>query len=397
MTTVTHLEYDPLSPSMQADPYPCYASLRQHNPIHWNERVQAWVVARHADILGLLRDPRWSSNYFNTDPAIGQKQAVGQQPWHVLLFMDAPEHTRLRRVVTKGFSPQRIESLGVYASGVVTQLLDSFQSRDEIDLISEFAAPLSLKVLARLLGVPDNDVPIIAQSAHALSSIIDWAPSAQPLTDVQECVSEFTPYLLHLVEQKRREPGDDLMSVLIQRAKERKIRYLDVVSTAILILAAGHVTSTHMLGNGVLALLRARPALKACQSGRYSSLRIVDELLRFDGPVQATPRTALADMEFGGHAIRRGDLALALLGSANRDSAVFVEPDKIDPGRRSGFAVSFGGGPHFCIGAELGRTTGAIALENLLRRYPRLQLPAQDLSWNPTITQHGLTALRIAL
>lgn len=395
--TVTLLEYDPTSPTVRADPYPVYAGLRQHNPIHWNERVHGWVVARHADVVAMLRDPRWSSNYSNSDPAYAERHDAARQPWNVLLFMDPPEHTRLRRAAGRGFGPQSIRDLGAYADAVVTQLLDSFRGREEIDLIYEFAAPLSLKVLARLLGVPDEDVPVIARSAHALSGLIDWAPSDEPLDDVRGCVAELAPYLLSLVERKRREPGDELLSVLTRSARERKIRHLDVVATATLVLAAGHVTSTHMIGNGVLALLRDRAAFAACLSGRYTSLQIIDELLRFDAPVQATPRTALAEMELGGRTIRRGDLALALLGSANRDGSVFAEPDSIDFGRRGGPPVSFGVGPHYCIGAELGRTTGSVALKHLLRRHPRLRLPEQELSWRPTITQHGLTALRVGL
>ena len=398
-TMVSHLHYDPTSPLVQADPYPYYASLRAHDPVQWNGRLQVWVVSRHPDVVGMLRDPRWSSNYLNSllDGDDLEQLSMSRPSWRILLFMDAPEHTQLRRVVAMSFDALMIADLGAYARAVAIELLNSFRGRDEIDLISEFATPLPLRVLARLLGVPDNDLAIITESAHELSGLVDWTPSAEALDRAGDRGAALTPYLLHLVEQKRREPGDDLVSALVQQAKQRKIRYLDVVSTAILMLAAGHVTSTHMLGNGVLALLRDRQALETCQSGRHPSLQIVDELLRFDGPVQVTPRTALADIELGGQTIRRGDMALGLLGSANRDSSVFVDPDRVDPGRRTGLAASFGSGPHFCVGASLARVTGAVALEELLGRYARLGLPQQRLQWKPTTTQRGLTALRVTL
>jgi cytochrome P450 len=279
----------------------------------------------------MLRDPRWSSNFNQVlDPASVEKPDVFQRSGWVMLFMDAPEHAHLRRMVAKQFDPQKIANLATYARAVVSQLLDAFEGHDEIDLISEFAEPLSLRVLTRLLGVPDKDVAIVAENAHELSRLVDWAPSVTPLENMRDCGAALIPYLWNLVAQKRRESGDDLVSALVQQVKERKIHYLDVVSTAILMLAAGHVTSTHMLGNGVLALLQDRHSLEACKSGRYKTVRIVDELVRFDGPVQASPRTALTDMELGGQAIRRGEKGLALLGSANRDGSVFADPDKIN-------------------------------------------------------------------
>ena len=397
MDAVPDLNYDPTSPLVQANPYPCYASLRAYDPVQWNEHVQAWVVSRYSDVVGMLRDPRWSSNFQILDPASVEKLNAFQQSGRVMLFMDAPEHAHLRRMVAKRFDAQKIAELTSYAQALVIQFLDSFAGRDEIDLISEFSAPLSLRVLARLLGVPDKDLAIIAESADTLSGLVDWAPNVETLESVRNSGAALIPYLLTLVEQKRREPGDDLVSALVQQAKERKIRYADVVSTAILMLAAGHVTSTHILGNGVLALLQNGRSLEAGRSGRYQMGRIVDELLRFDGPVQASPRTALVDMELGGQAIRRGDKALALLGSANRDNSVFAEPDSIILDRRNALSVGFGSGPHFCIGAELARATVSVALGNLLGRYPELRLPEQALKWKSTITQRGLTALRIAL
>jgi cytochrome P450 len=399
MTMAPHLHYDPTSPSVQADPYPYYARLRAHDPVQWNERLQVWVISRHPDVMGMLRDPRWSSNYLNSvlNSEDLAELRVKQSAWHVLLFMDAPEHTEMRRAVAKSFDAPMVGDLGTYARNLAIELLDSFRGRDEIDLMGEFAVPLLLRVIARLLGVPDNDLAIIAESAHELSGLVDWTPSAEALNRAGNRGAALTPYLFGLIEQKRRAPGKDLVSALVQQAKQRRIRYLDVVSTAVLMVAAGHVTSTHMIGNGMLALLRDRQAFEACKSGRYPTSQIVEELLRFDAPVQATPRTALANFELGGRNIRRGDMALGLIGSANRDSSAFIEPDRLDPGRHTGIAASFGGGPHFCVGAPIARVVGAVALEELWRRYPQIQLSQQELKWKPTITQRGLTTLRVAL
>lgn len=398
MGTTPSIDYDPTSPHVQADPYPYYARLREHAPLQWNEHIHAWVVSRHPDVVEMLRDSRWSSNYIGrgVDLALRKKLDI-QRLGQVLLFMDAPDHTKLRRAVSKGFESTRLAQLAVYTRATATQMLDDFRGRDEVDLISEFAAPLSLRVLARLLGVPDSDLSVIEDSAHDLSRLVDWTPSVEALDGVRKRAAILAPYLRNLIEHKRREPGDDLISTLIEQIRQHKMRYVDIISTTILLLAAGHVTSTHMIGNGVLALLKDPKALEECRSERYPMVRVVEELLRYDSPVQATPRSALEDIELHGQVIRRGEIGLALLGSANRDPSAFVEPDRIDPGRRNVFALSFGSGPHFCIGAELGRATGAIALEFLLGRYPNLRLADQVLKWTPTVTQHGLTALRVAL
>jgi cytochrome P450 len=203
------------------------------------------------------------------------------------------------------------------------------------------------------------------------------------------------PFFARVVQEKRRQPGDDLISALVHEAKQRRLRYSDIVSTAILLLAAGHVTSTHMVGNGVLGLLRTPAVLAAWKGGRYQTAQVLGELLRFDAPVQVTPRTAVADMVVGGRDNRRGQMALGLHGSANRDDRVFPDADTLDPGRRPGHALSFGAGAHFCVGALLARATGAATFATLFECRPNLRLADEPLQWMPTTTQRGLAVLNV--
>ncbi len=400
---VSHLDYDPTLPAVQADPYPYYASLRAEAPVLWHERLHVWVLSRHADVLGLLRDARWSSNYLNTVPDADAGATPGatpgakpRQPWQVLLFMDSSEHSQLRRVITRMLDERLIASLAAHARTVAIDLLDRVRDQDRFDLINDFSAPLSLRVLTRLLGVADEDLPLIAEKAGELSRLLDWSPSPTPLSRAADAGTSLIPFFLRVVEHKRRHPGDDLISALVDEARQRKLRYSDIVSTAILLLAAGHVTSTHMVGNGALALLRTPPLLDAWKAGRYQTAQVLEELLRFDPPVQTTPRTALTDMVVGGQEICRGQMALGLHGSANRDSSVFADADTLDPGRRAGRSLSFGAGPHFCIGAALARATGAMTFDTLIERCPNLHLVDEPLRWMPTVTQRGLVTLSVA-
>ena len=394
--TVSHLDYDPTSPAVQADPYPYYASLRAHAPVLWHEGLNVWVFSRHADVSSMLRGASWSSNYLNTIPADGPEPAAADRhPWHVLLFMDSKEHVQLRRVIANVLDARLVASLAAQARLAATELLVGLRARPRFDLINEFSAPLSLRVLTRLLGVADADLPLIAAKAGELSRLLDWSPSPAPLGRAAEAGLSLVSFFARVVEEKRRHPGDDLISALVDEAKQRRIRYRDIVSTAILLLAAGHVTSTHMVGNGVLALLRQPAVFDAWKSGRYQTAQVLEELLRFDAPVQVTPRTALADMTVGGQTIRRGQMALGLHGSANRDSRVFPDPDTLDPGRRSGHSLSFGAGAHFCVGAVLARATGAVTLDALIECCPHLRLADEPLQWMPTVTQRGLAVMNV--
>jgi hypothetical protein len=389
--------YDPTSPAVQADPYPYYASLRVHAPVQWHAGLNVWIFSRHDDVFSMLRDSRWSSNYLNSIPADGsERDAAERQPWHVLLFMDSKEHHQLRRVIANVLDARLIGSLAAQSRLVATELLDRVRGRPTFDLINEFSAPVSLRILTRLLGVADSDLPVIAEKAGVLSRLLDWSPSPAPLKRAADAGLALIPFFARVVQEKRSHPGDDLISALVDEAKRRRLRYSDIVSTAILLLAAGHVTSTHMVGNGVLALLRAPAILDAWKSGRYQTAQVLDELLRFDAPVQVTPRTALVDLAVGGRNIRRGQMALGLHGSANRDGSVFPDPDTLDPGRRTRNALSFGAGAHFCVGAVLARATGAAMFDTLIERCPNLRLADEPLQWMPTVTQRGLAILNVS-
>jgi cytochrome P450 len=377
----------------QDQPYPGYAALRNHDPVHWSERLQAWLVSRHADVLHILSDPRWSSNYLNSgvDAGLAPRPAPP-----LLLFMDGPEHLRLRHIVSHHVNAL-LPVIRAEAEISVSLLLDAFHECSDIDFASEFAAPFSTRILGTLLGVPHSDLTFVANTARKISPLIDWTRDLTTFVQAQDEIAQFLPYLRDLLRHKRCRPGVDLVSFLAGQARGREIGYSDVVFVAILMLAAGHVTSVHMLCNGLLALLRHPHVVEGLASAAYAPSHVVEEVLRFDAPVQATPRTALVDLDLAGTRIQRGETALALLGSANRDGSVVTNPDLLDPARQWRRTMSFGAGPHYCLGAGVARTIGEVALGRLLGRYPHLRLAEQSLDWRPTLTQHGLTALQVRI
>jgi cytochrome P450 len=387
-----YFEYPFAAGASQDHPYPGYAALRTHDPVHWSERLQAWLVSRHADVLRILCDPRWSSNYLNSGVEAGLAPRSASP--RVLLFMDGPEHLRLRRIVSHHVNAL-LPVIRAEAETSVSLLLDGFRECSDIEFASEFAAPLSTRILGTLLGVPHSDLTLVASTARKISPLIDWTRDVTALGQAQYEIAQFTPYLLNLLRHKRRRPGLDLISSLAGQARGRAIGYSDVIFVAILIMAAGHLTSVHMLSYGLLALLRQPHVIESLASAAYAPSHVVEEVLRFDAPVQATPRTALVDLDLAGTRIRRGETALALLGSANRDGSVVPNPDLVDPARQLRGTMSFGAGPHYCLGAGVARTIGEVAFGRLLTRYPRLRLAEQSLKWRPTLTQHGLTALRV--
>jgi cytochrome P450 len=381
------------SGTSHSDPYPGYAALRTNAPVYWSNKLQAWLVSRRADVQSMLNDPRWSSNFLNSRTA-----EVAQTPAspRVLLFMDGPDHLRLRRAVSHHVNAL-LPMIRAEVQESVSLLLEGLSNASEMEFASEFASPLATRVLAALIGIPDSDLARLASTAQKMTPLIDWTREGTALDHAQQEIVQFTPYLLDLLRYKRRHPGNDLVSLLNEDARSRTIGYSDIILITILMIAAGHLTSVHMLCNGLLAILRHAHVIDGYAAAAFTPAAILEEVLRFDAPVQATPRTALVDLELGGKMIRRGDIALALLGSANRDESIFPDPDSLDPGRKWRGTMSFGVGPHCCLGAGVARTMGEVAFAHLLAGYPNLHLAKQSLSWRPTLTQHGLAALRVRL
>ncbi len=402
MSDISPPIYVPSDPSTRRNPYPVYATLRERAPVSWSESLGAWVIAKHADVSRMLRDPNWSSNYFNTvlDEEKRSRMESEQGPGSILLFMDGSQHARIRRALARSVDTKMMTRLSEYATTCAAELVFELAGEgvdDDVDLIERYAMRLPLRLLAKLIGIPDSDVPTLSPDAVGLANMVDWNPSPNAIGSAAAIANTLQPYFFELMKEKRKSPADDLMSRLVGEAIDRNLRYQDIVSICLLIVAAGQMTSTHMIGNGTLALLCDEHARRSFVARAADTREVVEELLRFDNPVQLTPRAALSDIEFSGVRIQRGDLALGLIGSANRDPEAFPSPDRLNFARRKNESLSFGLGPHYCFGMQLAKIVGKAAFEALIFAFPGMRLSADALEWRPTLTQRGLWSLPVRL
>jgi cytochrome P450 len=387
-----------MSPAFREDPYPHYERFRGPDPL-LRVADTIWFALGHAGVTALLRHPKMSTDESHATTEIGQSgpNAIKSQS---LLFMDPPDHTRLRNLVARAFTPRRIEGLRAATEAITTELLDSMEADGRpVDLIQAFAYPLPVRVICRLLGIPEADEAVFTGWSRGIARSLDPTILRSPEIDaaIDQARSELRAYLGDLLAFRRNTPGDDLLSGLAAvDADGDRISSGEVLSLAVLLLVAGHETTVNLIGNGVLALLRAPDQLALLRRSPERMDGAVDELLRFDGPVQITQRIATEDMEVVGCKVRRGDEILLVLGAANRDPAVFAEPHRLDIARDARRHVGFGGGIHHCLGAVLARMETQIALAALLDRFGRIDLAGVPAR-RPTFTLRGLESLPVAL
>jgi cytochrome P450 len=387
-----------MSPAFRQNPYPYYERFRGPSPL-LRVAETIWFALGHADVTTLLRHPRMSTDE-QQHAATEAGNALDPNRTRSLLFMDPPDHTRLRNLVARAFTPRRIEGLRAATEAITAELLDAMPADGTpVDLIQAFAYPLPVRVICRLLGIPEADEAVFTGWSHGIARSLDPSVLRSPAIDatIDQARSELRAYLGALLEFRRKSPGDDLLSGLAAvEADGDRISSGEVLSLAVLLLVAGHETTVNLLGNGVLALLRAPDQLALLRRSPDLVGPAVDELLRFDGPVQITQRIATEDMEVVGCQVRRGDEILLVLGAANRDAAVFAEPDRLDVTRDARRHVGFGGGIHHCLGAVLARMETQIALAALLDRFGRIDLAGVPVR-RPTFTLRGLESLPVAL
>jgi len=388
-----------MSPAFREDPYPYYERFRGPSPL-LRVAETIWFALGHADVTTLLRHPRMSTDEQQQHAATEAGNALDPNRTRSLLFMDPPDHTRLRNLVARAFTPRRIEGLRATTEAITAELLDALPADGTpVDLIPAFAYPLPVRVICRLLGIPEADEAVFTGWSHGIARSLDPSVLRSPAIDatIDQARSELRAYLGALLEFRRKSPGDDLLSGLAAvDADGDRISSGEVLSLAVLLLVAGHETTVNLIGNGMLALLRAPDQLALLRRSPELVGGAVDELLRFDGPVQITQRIATEDMEVVGCQVRRGDEILLVLGAANRDAAVFAEPDRLDVTRDARRHVGFGGGIHHCLGAVLARMEAQIAVAALLERFGRIELAGAPVR-RPTFTLRGLESLPIAL
>ena len=387
--------YNPLSTRMAQDPYPFYARLRERDPVHRSRVMNAWLFTRHADVDAVLRDHR----HFGNDPRKGdlsrrQAAMLPAPDEYTLLSLDPPDHTRLRALVNKAFTRAAVNALEPRIRATMGSLLDDIDDPGAFDLIEAVAQPLPVIVIAELIGVPPEDRAQFkiwsAQRARLLEPMI--SARERKLGDVAS--RELNAYFRSIIEKRRAEPREDIVSDLVQaedggdRLSER-----ETLNMLRLLLVGGNETTTNLIGNGVLALLRNPGELQRLREEPSLIPAAVEELLRFDSPVQADVRRVKIDCEVNGFTVRQRDNLFVLIGAANRDPEVFENPGRLDVGRNGGSHVSFGRGIHHCLGAPLARLEGRIALETLIERFSQMSLLDDRPRFHKAIVLRGLKSL----
>jgi cytochrome P450 len=396
--------YNPFEPGFTDDPYPAYAALREQAPVHQSP-FGIWLLFRYDDVRRLLRDQTLSVEDANARPnAMSEmvREVAGDRADRgsfAMLNRDAPDHTRLRRLVSKVFTPRAVERLRPRIDALVHETLDQAAARGEMDVIADLAFPLPFTVISEMLGMPEVDHERLRTWSGLLVRTLEPINDPDVVRAIGEAGDAMRDLLTGVVAQKRRRPADDLLSALIAAEDQGDVLSdEELLDQVMLLYIAGHETTVNLIGNGTLALLRHPDQLALLRGDRALVRAAVDELLRFDSPVQMSRRITTADIEVGGHTIEAGSFVALVLASANRDASRWgPTADSVDL-RRAGADehLSFGGGSHHCLGASLARLEGAAALDGLVRRFDRIELAAAP-EWNGRINLRGLGHLQVAV
>jgi cytochrome P450 len=391
--------FDFADPAFRANPYPAYRFLREAAPI-WRSPTGHWVVSSHAACNAILRDPTFGHDNAGVITPEIEHEPVLRSLTQTMLLLDPPAHTRIRSLVTKAFTARRMESLRPRIEAIVDELLDAVIDDGGMDVIADFAHKLPVTVICDMLGIPDSDRAPFLNESTVRGRILDPTPmSREELDEANTASAANRDYFNGLFAYRRANPGDDLTTALLAaREADDSLTDEEIVANIGLLFGAGHETTTNLIGNGVLALHRNPDQLDRLRADPGLMPNAVEEVLRYDSPVQLTGRTALADTQYAGQNIARGEEVLTLLGAANHDPAAYHgDPDALEVARPGVRAISFGGGIHFCIGAQLARIEGEIAFRRLLERLPGMRLTdAENADWKPTITLRGLRTLPAA-
>ena len=403
-TSAADLGYDPWDPGFIADPYPALARLRDKAPLIFDERTNQWLVSRHGDVNALLRDRRLGRSYLHvaSHEAWGRSAPPADQAafWDLLgvqmIDMEPPDHTRLRRLVLKAFTPRTVEALRPRIEAIVDRVIDTAEARGEFDLIGDLLELVPVTVIAELLGIPEADRHLLRPWSADMTLMFELNPTAEAQRRATNASETFEAYLRGLTRERRRVPGAELISELgaVVETGGDRLTEDELIGTAVLLLNAGHEASVNGAANSWWALFRHPAALDRLRSEPGLVPTAIEELLRFDTPAPMFERWVLEDIELYGMTIPRGQELALQFAAANRDPAVFADADEIVLDRSPNPYLSFGAGIHYCLGAPLAKLEFEILFERILRRLPRLEL-VEEPAWKPRFVLRGLEALRV--
>ncbi|MFE9449006.1 cytochrome P450 [Streptomyces sp. NPDC006739] len=403
MAALDDLVFDPWDPAFVADPYPAYAQLRAAGRVTYYEPTGQWLVPHHADVSALLRDRRLGRTYqhrFGHEEFGRTAPPAEHEPFHVLndhgmLDLEPPDHTRIRRLVSKAFTPRTVERLKPYVEGLAGELVAGLVAAGGGDLLTDVAEPLPVAVIAEMLGIPQVDRAQLRPWSADICGMYELNPSEEAARNAVRASVEFSDYLRELIAARREEPGEDLISGLIAAHDEGdRLTEQEMISTCVLLLNAGHEATVNATVNGWWALFRNPGQLAALRADHSLVPSAVEELMRYDTPLQLFERWVLDEIEIDGTTIPRGAEIAMLFGSANHDPAVFSHPDRLDLARPENPHISFSAGIHYCIGAPLARIELAASMSALLEKAPTLSLAAAP-ERKPNFVIRGLEGLRV--
>ncbi len=397
--------FDPTAAAFLADPYPALNALREANPVLRHEGLDRWFVSRHADVRACLRDRRLGRNFrhvgsdaeFRAEPLDPRWQPFWDVERWSLLWLEPPDHTRIRKLVAAAFTPRSVEAMREPARQLADELLEPFLGSGRMDLLYDFAQPYSIGLICRWLGVPDDRHRDLLEWSHAMVKMYEFDTTDEQAVAATRAAADFRDYVVELIGERKRSPRTDLVSGLVEaRVDGARLSDAEIVSTVVVLLNAGHEATVNTLGNGIQALMHHREQWERVVDGSVPAAAAIEELIRFDPPLQLFERWVLEDgLEVAGLPIPRGEKVAMLFGAANRDPRAFAEPDRFDVGRpNAADHIGFGGGIHVCIGAPLARIELEAALHALVTRCPTLVL-AEEPRRNQAFVIWGLERVEV--
>lgn len=399
-------QFNPMAPGALANPYPMYTALREQAPWYWDPLFESWVLSRWEDVDAVLTHARFSADRQQARGRMSEMLRERQSEdfgifsrVQTMLTSDPPDHTRLRKLVSKAFTPRAVENLKPRIHEIANELLDGVAGHDEFDLVEALAYPTPVIVIAEMLGVPAEDRPRFKDWSDKVVATLG-GPFTPPdvMAAAQQSLQELVEYMHAFIQDRRKSPREDLISGLVAAEERGDVLSEDeILATTILLLIAGNETTTHLISNSVYALLTDRDQWDTLRDEPGLMPVAIEELLRFAGPVQLTGRVAMEDLEINGHRVEAGQPCTTLLGAANRDPAKFPDPDRLDVRRNPTEHVGLGDGIHFCLGAPLARAEAGIAIGTLIQRFPDLQLHTQEPEWGGTFIIRGIKHLKVGM